>query len=123
MKISYILFSDNAYKQFFCSERMPLNVLVTGTGAVASAVVRALVPSGYDIKTVGIEKNGLTIFRELGENWNYSPEQVGKILEGGLEINPFLKLPTCEVPNYSHDLSKDGDFSREIFKGLDCIIL
>lgn len=66
-------------------------IVITGTGAVAGAVARALVPAGYEVSTIGID-NGLAVFEKFAADWIFSPKVIEEILKGETKIDPFLDL-------------------------------
>ena len=65
------------------------NVIVTSTGIVASSIVRALIPAGYNVKTLGLDESGLTVFKSLGKKLDNSPGVVEDILKGNKQIDLF----------------------------------
>ena len=56
------------------------NILVTGTGGIAKAIVRALVPVGYHVRTVGIEPQGVTVFEKLFPERDAYPQRCAAYL-------------------------------------------
>lgn len=100
-------------------------VVVTGTGAVASAVVRALVPAGYDVSTVGLGETGVKVFRELGSGLERNPETIEKVLKGDLRVDPFSDLGefVSEVPHYQCDLSDKRKCSKKLFEKCHAVVM
>lgn len=98
-------------------------VIVTGTGAVASAIVRALVPAGYDVRTIGLESRGVSAFQEL-KPYKPSPESVLSILRGEASLSPFIPFPVTHVPHTQKDLASSIEASQNNpFQGADIAIL
>jgi len=100
-------------------------VMITGTGAVASAIARALVPAGYKVSTVSTNNEGLSVFGNFNPEWDRSPEIVEKILKGDLLINPLLDFSKNikEVPHYQCDLSSKESWKANPFEGADSVIM
>ena len=103
---------------------MGKRVIVTGTGNVASSVVRALAPAGYNVTTLGIEEKGVKVFKKLAYDWTDSADRVEKVLKGYEKINPFLDLEefVCEVPHVQVDLSEAERLRQELFDCADYAI-
>ena len=95
-------------------------VIITGNGAVAGAIVRVLVPSGYDVQTIGLGKE-FNVFSELGER---SHENVSSILKGDSKINPLKDLSgsVYKVPHLQLDLSRKTT-GLNPFYGADSVVL
>ena len=100
------------------------NILVTGTGGIAKAIVRALVPVGYHVRTVGIEPQGVTVFEKLFPERDAYPQLVLNVLQGkdGYVISPFTPLESRCIPHTSYDLS-NTPLPSTLFQGIDVAIL
>ncbi|MBI2576342.1 hypothetical protein HYV84_03940 [Candidatus Woesearchaeota archaeon] len=106
-------------------EAMIRTVGVTGTGAVASAYVRALVPAGYEVKTFGLGSQQVMALTALSSDWTGKFQSTEQVLKGYRHVNPLEDLTRFQVavPHTELDLSKAESWSPNPFNGLDAVIL
>ncbi len=107
------------------AESRILKVGVTGTGAVASAYIRALVPAGFDVRTFGLGSQPVMAHRALGPDWADSFTATNQLLLWHRDIDPFEDLSRFQaaVPHTQLDLSSLESWSQNPFSGLDAVIL
>ena len=112
----------------FGSNRI-LRVGVTGTGAVASAYIRALVPAGYDVRTFGLGSQRVmahtALSPDLTDKLTDKFDFTEQVLRGNRYTNPFRDLSRFEIaaPHRTLDLSLAESWSPNPFACLDAVIL
>lgn len=102
---------------------MQKRVVITGTGAVAGAIARALVPAGYDVSTISRGPKGLVVYKNLTPNWNASPENVLSVLNGSIKVDPFFALDTYSVPHTQLNLSEESGLLQTLLSKADTLIM
>lgn len=100
-------------------------IVVTGTGAVASAIVRAIVPAGYKVRTVSLDERGIKGYNKLENKTDSDPQRVEKILKGKIITDPSqdLKGFIYNVPHTKIDLANKQEWRKNPFDNADAVIL
>jgi hypothetical protein len=101
----------------------PNKVIVTGTGAIASAIVRALVPAGYDVSTLGLAEQGVNVFSKLDPNVEPTPQLVKDILTGKRRIDPFRNLEKYITRVRHHQLDLSNRIHMSYFNDANTVIM
>jgi len=101
------------------------NIIITGTGVIAGAVARALVPAGYEVKTIGQDSHPIILYNSLNESCIRNPNVVLDILKGEKKVDPFLNLENQVriLPHQIIDLSDKNKLNSKLFEDIQVVVM